>query len=110
MIFKISFKFIETQLRNINITHTTIMRQIQEFSYILNKNIKLYLSKYNHSWRVDETYIKIKGKWAYLYRTGDSKGNTIDFYLSKSRDKQSFKNLFKKVFKSGNTTNKKGIV
>ena len=82
--------------RGINITHTTIMRWVHEFSPILDKSIRPYLSKCNHSWRVDETYIKVKGKWTYLYRAVDSKGNTIDFYLSKNRDKQSVKNFFKK--------------
>ena len=90
--------------RGINITHTTIMRWVHEFSPILDKSIRPYLSKCNHSWRVDETYIKIKGKWTYLYRAVDSKGNTIDFYLSKNRDKQSVKNFFKKAIKSVNTT------
>ena len=60
------------------------MRCVHEFSSILDKSIRPYLSKCNHSWRVDETYIKIKGKWTYLYRAVDSKGNTIDFYLSKN--------------------------
>ncbi|MRB30591.1 DDE-type integrase/transposase/recombinase [Bacillus thuringiensis] len=42
--------------------------------------------KTNESWRVDETYIKVKGQWMYLYHAVDSKGNTINFYLSKIRD------------------------
>lgn len=46
---------------------------------------------------VDETFINVKGKWTYLYRVVDSEGNTIDFYLNKSRDKQAAKYLFKKA-------------
>ena len=38
------------------------------------------------SWRVDETYIKLKGKWVYLYRGVDKEGQTIDFFLSEHRD------------------------
>ena len=90
--------------RGINITHTTIMRWVHEFFPILDKNIRPYLSKCNHSWRVDQIYIKIKGKFTYIYRYVDSKGNTIDFYLSKNRDKQSVKNFLKKELKSVNTT------
>ena len=41
-----------------------------------------------YSWRVDETYVKVKGKWAYLYRAIDKQGHTIDFYLSATRNTQ----------------------
>ncbi|MBC6973936.1 IS6 family transposase, partial [Bacillus sp. Xin] len=44
-----------------------------------------------------ETYIKVKGQWMYLYRAVDSRGNTIDFYLSKSRDTKAAKRFFKKA-------------
>lgn len=51
----------------------------------LDKRIRHHLKKTNDSWRVDETYIKVHGKWMYLYRAVDSEGNTIDFYLRKKR-------------------------
>ncbi len=47
--------------------------------------------------RVDETYIKVKGKWKYLYRAVDSAGNTIDFMLSAKRDKRAAKRFFCKL-------------
>jgi transposase-like protein len=49
---------------------------------------------------VDETYIKVKGQWMYLYRAVDSEGNTIDFYLSKSRNHKAAKRFFKKALQS----------
>jgi len=52
------------------------------------------------SWRVDETYVKVKGQWMYLYRAVDSKGNTIDFHLSKTRDHRAAKRFFKKALQS----------
>ncbi len=55
-----------------------------------------HLKQTNDSWRVDETYIKVKGQWMYLYRAVDSEGNTIDFYLSKNRNTKSAKRFFKK--------------
>jgi transposase, IS6 family len=58
------------------------------------------LKRTNDSWRMDETYIKIKGKDAYLYRAVDSEGNTIDFYVSKNRDKKSAKKFFEKALRS----------
>ncbi|MFD0770114.1 IS6 family transposase, partial [Bacillus sp. CGMCC 1.60114] len=54
----------------------------------------------NDSWRVDETYIKVKGQWMYLYRAVDSEGNTIDFCLSKTRDQKAAKYFFKKALRS----------
>jgi transposase-like protein len=50
--------------------------------------------------RVDETYIKVKGKWQYLYRAVDSSGNTIDFMVSAKRDKQAAKRFFRKALKT----------
>ena len=51
------------------------------------------------SWRVDETYIKVKGKWFYLYRTVDKRGHTIDFYLSPTRNIKAAKKFLGKALK-----------
>jgi transposase, IS6 family len=59
--------------------------------------MRKYLNKTNDSWRVDETYIKVKGKWTYLYRAVDSNGDTIDFILSKKRDKKAATKFLKKA-------------
>ncbi|MFD0769179.1 IS6 family transposase, partial [Bacillus sp. CGMCC 1.60114] len=71
--------------RGICVAHTTIMRWVHKYGPELDKRIRPYLRRTNDSWRVDETYIKVKGQWMYLYRAVDSEGNTIDFYLSKTR-------------------------
>lgn len=83
--------------RGLNITHTTIMRWVHQYSPILDTEIRKYLKQTNDSWRMDETYIKIKGKNAYLYRAVDSEGNTIEFHVSENRDKDAAKNFFRKV-------------
>src|SRR5690606_23226453 len=49
------------------------------------------------SWRMDETYVNIKGRWYYLYRAVDKEGKTVDFYLSKNRDKKAAERFFKKA-------------
>lgn len=72
--------------RGLSISHTTIMRWVHQYGPELDKRIRRYLKQINDSWRVDETYIKVKGQWMYLYRAVDSNGNTIDFCLSKTRD------------------------
>jgi len=66
----------------------------------LEKRCRPQLKPTNDSWRVDETYIKVKGKWKYLYRAVDSSGNTIDFMLSAKRDKQAAKRFFRKALKA----------
>ncbi|MDR4173566.1 IS6 family transposase, partial [Bacillus nitratireducens] len=67
--------------RGLSISHTTIMRWVHQYGPELDKRIRRYLKQINDSWRVDETYIKVKGQWMYLYRAVDSNGNTIDFCL-----------------------------
>ncbi len=86
--------------RGLSISHTTIMRWVHQYGPELDKRIRRYLKQTNDSWRVDETYIKVKGQWMYLYRAVDSKGNTIDFYLSKVRNHKAAKRFFKKALLS----------
>jgi transposase-like protein len=83
--------------RGLSIAHTTIMRWVHQYGPELDERVRRHLKPTNDSWRVDETYIKVKGQWMYLYRAVDSEGNTIDFYLSESRDKQAAKRFFKKA-------------
>ncbi|MED1287815.1 IS6 family transposase, partial [Bacillus mycoides] len=82
------------------LAHTTIMRWIHQYGPEFDKRIRRHLKQTNNSWRVDETYIKVKGQWMYLYRAVDSEGNTIDFYLSKSRNHKAAKRFFKKALRS----------
>ena len=63
----------------------------------------------NGSWRVDETYVKIKGRWTYLYRAVDSCGHTIDFLLSAKRDAEAAKRFFRKELAQPHTVNPRTI-
>ncbi|WPX97452.1 IS6 family transposase (plasmid) [Candidatus Bandiella woodruffii] len=63
----------------------------------------------NGSWRMDETYIKVKGRWVYLYRAFDKCGDTIDFMLRAKRDKRAAKAFFKKAIKSSGQPTKVNI-
>ncbi|SFH54230.1 Transposase (or an inactivated derivative) [Priestia megaterium] len=83
--------------RGLSIAHTTIMRWVHQYGPELDERVRRHLKSPNDSWRVDETYMKIKGQWMYLYRAVDSEGNTIDFYLSESRDKRAAKRFFRKA-------------
>lgn len=85
--------------RGLTVDHTTIYRWVQSYSPELEKRCRPHLRRTNDSYRVDETYIKVKGKWKYLYRAVDSKGNTIDFLLRTKRDQPSAKRFIKKLLK-----------
>ncbi|SEB21316.1 IS6 family transposase [Bacillus nitratireducens] len=86
--------------RGLSLAHTTIMRWVHQYGPELDKRVRRHLKLTNDYWRVDETYVKVKGQWMYLYRAVDSKGNTIDFYLSKTRDHRAVKRFFKKALQS----------
>jgi transposase-like protein len=73
--------------RGVTVDHATIARWVLHYGPILNERIRGEMRNPNHSWRVDETYIRVAGQWSYLYRAVDSAGNTIDFMLSPKRDR-----------------------
>lgn len=69
----------------------------------LDRRCRRHLKSTNDSWRVDETYVKVKKQWKYLYRAVDSEGNTLDFLLSAKRDTNAAKRFFIKAFKATHT-------
>jgi transposase, IS6 family len=72
--------------RGLQVDHTTIYRWVQQFVSEPEKRCRSRLKATNDSWRLDETYVKVKGKWTYLYRAVDLAGNTLEFFLSATRD------------------------
>ena len=66
--------------------HSTVWRWVQRYAPILNQRIRREVRHPNRSWRIDETYIRMVGRWVYLYRAVDSCGETIEFMLSPKRD------------------------
>jgi IS6 family transposase len=64
----------------------TIFRWIQAYAAELEKRIRRHLRVSNGSWRIEEIYVKMKGRWTYLYRALDSRGQTLDFLLAAKRD------------------------
>ncbi len=100
--YALSYKNLEEIMaeRGIQVDHSTIMRWVHQYSPEIEKRIRRHLRPTNNSWRVDETYIKVKGKWKYFYRAVDSDGNTIDFMLSSKRNRKAAKRFFKKALNS----------
>ena len=81
--YALSYRDLEEMMqeRGIEVDHATINRWVLKYASELDLRIRPYLRPTNDSWRVDETYIKVKGEWKYLYRAIDSAGNTLDFML-----------------------------
>jgi transposase-like protein len=89
--------------RNLSVDHTTIWRWVQRYAPVLASRIKPELKPTGRpSWRVDETYVRVAGKWTYLYRAVDSAGASIDFYLSQERDAAAAKQFFRKALAAAN--------
>src|ERR1700757_461140 len=85
--------------RGIALAHTTILRWVQRYVPEFEKRWNRYARPVGDSWRVDETYIKIKGQWVYLYRAVDKAGRTVDFLLSRRRDMAAAKRFFSRATK-----------
>src|SRR3954447_26896578 len=86
--------------RNLHVDHVTIWRWVQRYAPEMNHRCRPELRKTNGSWRCDETYLRVAGKWTYLYRAVDSTGATIDFLLSATRDAAAAKRFFQKALHS----------
>jgi transposase, IS6 family len=85
--------------RGLAADHTTIWRWVQRYGPALEQRLRCQLKLTNQSWRVDETYIRVNGRWCYLYRAIDSTGATIDFLLSALRDAAAAKRLFRRALR-----------
>ena len=95
--------------RGLDIHHTTVFRWVQEYSPQIEKRCRPHLKFTNDSWRVDETYILVKGKQKYLYRAVDSMGNTLDFLLTAKRNAKAAKRSFRKTLRAIHTSSPRVI-
>jgi len=101
--YGISYRELEEMMleRGFEVDHTTLYRWVQHYAPDMEKRMRWYYKPtMGYSWRVDETYVKVKGKWTYLYRAIDKHGDTIDFYLSPTRNKKAAKRFLGKALKS----------
>ncbi len=103
--YALSYRDLEEMMRErgLHVDHTTIFRWVQRYAPELEKRCRPHLKATNDSWRVDETYIKVKKTWMYLYRAVDSEGNTLEFLLSPTRDAEAAKRFFSKTLGRSHT-------
>lgn len=104
--YQLSYRDLEEMMaeRGLSVDHTTIFRWVQKYAPELDKRCRPYLKQTNNSWRVDETYIKVRGRWMYLYRAVDSNGHTLDFLLNQTRSTRAAKRFFRKMLSNSHVT------
>ena len=100
--YAVSYRDLEEIMaeRGVQVDHATLNRRVVKYSPDIAKAAQMRKQPTAGSWRMDETYIKVKGKWAYLYRADDKHGKTLDFMLSKRRDKAAARRFFKRAIKA----------
>ena len=106
--YKLSYRDLVEMMseRRIDLAHTTILRWVQGYTPEFQKRWNRFARPVGGSWRLDETYIRIKGEWQYLYRAVDKNGQTVDFYLSRKRDTNAAKTFLCKAMKTGGVPKK----
>jgi putative transposase len=109
--YPLSYRNIEEMMmeRGIDVDHSTINRWVLKYTPEIEKKFRKYKHTVGGSWRMDETYIKIKGQWKYLYRAVDKEGRTVDFLLTAKRDRKAAKRFFKKAIGTNGTPEKINI-
>ena len=99
--FKLSYRDLVAILgeRGLSISHTTILRWVVRYAETCEKRWRRFERPVGGSWRVDETFIKVRGELMYLYRAVDGQGNTVEFFLSGTRGIAAAKAFFRKALK-----------
>ena len=97
--YPLSLRHLEEMMaeRGISVDHSTVHRWAIKLLPILEKASRRSKRKVGRSWRMDETYIKVRGEWKYLYRAVDKAGNTVDFLLRAHRDKAAARRFFEQA-------------
>jgi putative transposase len=92
--------------RGVKVDHATLNRWVMDYSPLIAAEAKKYKRTVTMSWRMDETYVKVRGQWFYLYRAIDKFGNTVDFMLSEHRDQAAATAFFKQAIDANGFPNK----
>ncbi|CAH2559648.1 IS6 family transposase [Cardinium endosymbiont of Oedothorax gibbosus] len=106
--FSLSYRDLEEMMRvrGARVDHSTLQRWVIKFVPLIDKAVRKRKRPIGSSWRMDETYVKLNGKWIYLYGAVDRYGDTVDFFLSEHRDKSSTLSFFRKAITENNIPKK----
>ncbi|AOS81749.1 IS6 family transposase [Hydrogenophaga sp. PBC] len=106
--YPLSYRHLEEMMqeRGVFVDHSSINRGAIRFLPLLEKVFRKHKRPVGGSWRMDETYIKVKGVWKYLYRAVDKEGKTVDFLLTAQRDKAAAVRFFDKAMKASGVPEK----
>ena len=106
--YPLSYRHLEEMMqeRGVFVDHSSINRWAIRFLPLLEKVFSKHKRPVGGSWRMDETYIKVKGVWKYLYRAVDKEGKTVDFLLTAKRDKAAALRFFEKAMKASGVPEK----
>jgi putative transposase len=99
--YPISYRQLEEMMseRGVAVDHATLNRWVIKYAPEFEKAFRRQQRPVGRSWRMDETYVKIKGKWAYLYRAVDKEGQTVDFLLTPTRDRDAAEAFLRKAIR-----------
>ncbi|POR40921.1 IS6 family transposase [Methylobacterium sp. V23] len=97
--YPLSYRDIEELFleRGVEVDHSTLNRWMLAYAPLIEKRLRQFRKPHCGSVRIDETYIKVRGEWRYLYRAIDKHGNPVDFLLTASRDLDAAKRFFRKM-------------
>ena len=106
--YPLSYRHLEEMMgeRGVSVDHSSINRWAIRFLPLVEKMVRKHKRPLGGSWRMDETYIKVKGVWTYLYRAVDKQGKTVDFLLATKRDTAAAKRFFDKAMVSNGKSEK----
>ena len=109
--YAVSYRDLEEIMaeRGVTVDHATLNRWVVKYSPVIACRAQRRKSATGSSWRMDETYIQVKGKWTYFYRAVDKFGKTLDFMLSEHRDEAAASAVFARVIENNGWPEKVAI-
>ena len=106
--YPISYRRLEEMMkeRGVEVDHSNLNRWVLKYAPALENSFRQYKRPVGDSWRMDKTYINVKGKWKYLYRAVDKFGATVDFLLTAKRDRKAALRFLRKAIGQNGTPSK----
>ena len=101
--YHLSYRDIEELLleRGLEVDHSTVNRWVLAYAPLIDRRLRPFRKHHCGSVRIDETYVRIRGEWRYLYRAIDKHGEAVDFLLTAKRDLDAAKRFFRKMLQEG---------